>query len=317
MSSDLRILFATDLHGSDVTFRKFVNAGKQLKVDVLLLGGDLAGKAVVPIIRSNGDYTARVFGEEHTVQEGTALDELKARIRGSGQYVYVCDQERFDELKLDPDKVKAVFLDAMSSGLRDWLDLAAERVGDAGVRLIAVAGNDDPFELDDVISSHPFAELCDETVVTLDDQTAIVGFSGSNRTPWDSPREYEEEQIHERLAGVLATVPDPARAILNIHPPPADSGLDRAPALDAEFNILFESSGAVKMIPVGSVAVRSVIEEFQPLIGAHGHVHESRAVTHIGRSVVMNPGAEYSEGTLAAAFIRVTKKGVRTQFISG
>lgn len=266
MSSDLRILFATDLHGSDATFRKFVNAGKQLKVDVLLLGGDLAGKAVVPIIRSNGDYIARVFGQQHTVQDGGALDELKARIRGSGQYVYICDEERFQELKTDPEQVKRVFLEAMSSALQEWLDLAAERLEGTGARLIAVAGNDDPFELDEVIRSHPFAELCDERVVALDDQMTIVGFSGSNRTPWDSPREYEEEEIRDRVAGVLAEVPDPSRAILNVHPPPADSGLDTCPALDADLNIVFES-GAVKMIPVGSIAVRSVIEEFQPLLG--------------------------------------------------
>ncbi len=316
MSSDVRILFATDLHGSDTTFRKFVNASKQLHADVLLLGGDLAGKAVVPITRSNGKYTARVFGQEHVVEEGEALDELKRSIRATGQYVYVCDVERFEELKADPEEVKAVFLEAMTSALQDWFDLAAERLAGTGTRLVAIAGNDDPFELDTVIAEHPFAELCDERSVAIDDRLTVVGFSGSNRTPWDSPREYEEAEISERLKRAMSHVQDPASAILNVHPPPADTGLDTAPKLDAELNIVFES-GSVKMIPVGSTAVRSIIAEYQPLVGAHGHVHESRAISKLGRTVIVNPGSEYSEGMLAAVFIRVTKKGVRTQFLSG
>jgi Icc-related predicted phosphoesterase len=316
MSSDLRILFATDLHGSETTFRKFVNASKQLNADVLLLGGDLAGKAVVPITKSNGRYTARVFGKEHIVEEGDGLDELKRSIRATGQYVYVCDVERFEALKGDPEQVKAVFMEAMCTILRDWFDLAAERLALTGTRLVAIAGNDDPFEMDAVIAEHPFAELCDERVVSIDDRLTVVGFSGSNHTPWDSPREYDEAEILARLTRVMSEVPDPASTILNVHPPPADSGLDTAPKVDSELNIVFES-GAVKMIPVGSTAVRSIIEEFQPLLGAHGHVHESRAVTKLGRTVIVNPGSEYSEGMLAAAFIRVTKKGVRTQFLSG
>jgi uncharacterized protein len=315
-SGDVRLLFATDLHGSDATFRKFVNAAKQLSVDVMLLGGDLAGKAVVPVIGENGHYTARVFGREQTVESGSALDDLNRAIRATGQYVYVCDRERFEDLRTSPAEIESVFADAMSTALVEWLDLAHERLAGTGIRLVAVAGNDDPFPLDAVIDEHPFAELCDERIVELEGGLEIVGFSGSNRTPWDSPREYDEDEIERRLTAVMDTVADPARAILNVHPPPAQTGLDSAAQLDADFNVVFES-GAVKMIPVGSTAVREAIERYQPLLGAHGHVHESRGMAHLGSSLVLNPGSEYGEGLLAAALVRITRKGVKGQFLSG
>ena len=54
----VRLFFATDVHGSEACWRKFINSGKHYEADVLILGGDMTGKAVVPIIdNGGGKYT--------------------------------------------------------------------------------------------------------------------------------------------------------------------------------------------------------------------------------------------------------------------
>src|SRR5258708_20217704 len=59
----LRIFFATDVHGSEVCFRKFLAAAKVYQADLLILGGDFAGKALVPVLTQDGELHARVGGE--------------------------------------------------------------------------------------------------------------------------------------------------------------------------------------------------------------------------------------------------------------
>jgi len=57
------------------------------------------------------------------------------------------------------------------------------------------------------------------------------------------------------------------------------------------------------MEPVGSTAVRELIEEYQPPLSLHGHIHESRGKTRIGETIAINPGSVYSEGSLQGAVI--------------
>ena len=49
-SNQIKILYTTDIHGSDVIFKKFLNAGKIYKVNYLIIGGDIAGKYLTPIV---------------------------------------------------------------------------------------------------------------------------------------------------------------------------------------------------------------------------------------------------------------------------
>jgi hypothetical protein len=57
------------------------------------------------------------------------------------------------------------------------------------------------------------------------------------------------------------------------------------------------------MISVGSKAVRAAIEKYQPLVGLHGHIHESRSAQKIGRTTCINPGSEYGEGILRGCLV--------------
>jgi len=69
------VYYASDIHGSDRLWRKFVNAGPFYGADVLVMGGDLAGKAVLPIVRQNGGYIARELDGERVPLEA-ALSRL-------------------------------------------------------------------------------------------------------------------------------------------------------------------------------------------------------------------------------------------------
>jgi Icc-related predicted phosphoesterase len=312
-----RYLFATDLHGSEVAFRKFVNSGLTLKADVLVLGGDLTGKALVPLITENGGYTADFNGQSTYAEAGEAAEQLERTIRLSGQYPIRVTQEEYEELRLDPTLVTRRFHQAMRASLTSWFDLAQERLAGRDVRLLVIAGNDDPFEIDPALSGHPFAEFIDGRVLTLADGTEVLGFGGSNPTPWNSPREYPEGDIASRLGVLARELHDPAQSIWNVHVPPRDTGLDTAAEIDGEFRVV-RDGGQARTIPVGSQAVRDLIEEVEPGLGVHGHVHESRAVAHLGASIVVNPGSEYGEGILRAALIkRHPKKGYQVQVFSG
>jgi Icc-related predicted phosphoesterase len=57
--------------------------------------------------------------------------------------------------------------------------------------------------------------------------------------------------------------------------------------------------------PVGSTAVRAAIEEHQPLLSLHGHIHESGGAVRIGRTLAINAGSEYGEGVLRGVLVTV------------
>jgi uncharacterized protein len=64
--------------------------------------------------------------------------------------------------------------------------------------------------------------------------------------------------------------------------------------------------------------VREFIEERQPLIGLHGHMHESKAATYLGSTLCLNPGSEYTLGTLCGALVVIGDRAVIShQFIVG
>jgi hypothetical protein len=111
---------------------------------------------------------------------------------------------------------------------------------------------------------------------------------------------------------------NPAKTIFNLHVPPLRTPLDQAMLLDEEMRPVLRGGSPV-IDGVGSSAVRSAIEAYQPLLSLHGHIHESRGTTKLGRTVAVNPGSEYSEGVLRGALITVSeRKGLKGfQLVSG
>src|SRR6266568_2674048 len=77
LSRRTTIFFATDIHGSERCFIKFINAAKFYQADVLILGGDITGKAMVPIVRqANGAsirYRATFLGQTPVLESEEAV----------------------------------------------------------------------------------------------------------------------------------------------------------------------------------------------------------------------------------------------------
>jgi Icc-related predicted phosphoesterase len=63
--------------------------------------------------------------------------------------------------------------------------------------------------------------------------------------------------------------------------------------------------GQIVLKPAGSTAVRKFIEQVQPLVALHGHIHESAGHVRIGRTLCINAGSEYTEGIVKAALINL------------
>ena len=307
----LRLFFATDIHGSDVCFRKFLAAAKVYEAGALILGGDFAGKALVPVLPQDGSLTARVEGQAVSVP-AAEWDRLAAEINRAGFYPVRMEADELAALNDDPAALDQLFRREIVAQLQRWCDLAAERL-DPAVRCIITPGNDDPLEADAVLVAHPRvecpeAELCDLGPVVMA-SLGVVPY-----TPWNTERETSEEDLGKQISQMLDQVPEDRNAILNIHCPPYASGLDDAPELDDTLKPVIRG-GRPSIIPVGSHAVREVIRRYQPTVGLHGHIHESRAAQKIGRTVCVNPGSDYGSGVLRGAIVDIAEDGTCLDFL--
>jgi uncharacterized protein len=307
----LRIFFATDVHGSDRCFRKFLAAAKVYEADVLLLGGDIAGKGLIPIRAENGTLSATVHGEVVTVPAEEEA-RLRADINRHGLYGVPVDATQAARLREDPQYVERMFREQIAEQVRQWCELADERLSPE-VRCIITPGNDDPFEVDGVLENAPRIEcpegrLCDLGPVLL------ASMGDVTPTPWNTDREYSEEELSRRIAVMLDEVEPDRRAIVNFHCPPYGSGLDVAPELDETLKPVIRG-GRPSFVSVGSKAVRDAIRQYQPVVGLHGHIHESRAVQKIGQTVCLNPGSDYSADLLRGAVVDIAEDGSYLDFL--
>jgi uncharacterized protein len=313
-----RIFFVTDVHGSDKCFRKFVNAGKFYNANVLINGGDIAAKLIVPFVKvSDGGYTCKYAGQEYTLKSKEKLDEMVKNIGDLGCYTYVVEPGELAEISASKERQDALFLQLMKESLERWMRLAEERLKGTGIKCYISPGNDDPFEIDEILNSSDYVVNPEEKVVTIDGEHEMLTLGTANRTPWDTPREADEDVLQQKIDKMATQVKEMKKAIFNFHVPPIDTVLDKAPKLDGNLKQVV-SSGHVVMISAGSTAVRRSIEKYQPLMGLHGHIHESGGTTKIGRTMCFNPGSEYSSGRLTGFLGEVEGESIKShQLISG
>lgn len=310
----LTLFYVADLHGSEKCFRKFLSAARVYEADVLILGGDITGKAFVPLVeRSDGAFGATLMGTRELVRGDEAIADLESRIRFNGFYPFRATPERLAELDADPDGRGRFFSELMAAEVRRWVAIADERLRGSRATCLIMPGNDDEPLVGDILRES-------ERVINPEDELVEIGgvqfvsYGYSNITPWHSPRELDEDALEARLETIVAAA-DPARpAVFNFHVPPHDTGIDEAPEIRADFSLVGGSNA--RMVPVGSHAVRRVIERHQPLLGLHGHIHEGRGSARLGRTVVVNPGSEYNTGTLRGALVKVQGERVDVQFVS-
>jgi hypothetical protein len=306
-----RLFFVTDVHGSDRCFRKFLNAAKVYKADCLILGGDITGKMLVPIVeQSDGRYALTLFGESVTIDK-SQLEETQKSICDAGQYCFVTNPKEIEELNASTERMDQVFNECILATLSSWLALAEERLKGTNVKCYISPGNDDKLEIDRLLVDSGCLANPENKVVQLDGGYEMITLGYANQTPWKSPREVTEEKLGEMIERLASGLARPESSIFNLHVPPSETELDKAPAVDAEFRYVKDGL-TVKMIHAGSTAVRSSIEKHQPLLGLHGHIHESRGFVRIGRTLCLNPGSEYGDGILRGALVNLEGNKVKT-----
>ncbi|MBA2313349.1 MAG: metallophosphoesterase [Actinobacteria bacterium] len=317
-----RLFFATDVHGSDDCFKKFLNAATLYKADAIILGGDITGKTVVPIIENaDGGYGCEFQGHRHRMRSLTEVEKFEKLINRSGSYPYRTTESEMERLMRSPESVDEVTQGLTIDRVREWVKLAEERLGDSGITVVMGAGNDDFPEIDGVINESSFVINHHERVFRITEHHEMIGLGYANQTPWDCPRDISEEELGRKIDEVANQVEDMERCIFCIHVPPVDSTIDLCPQLDSSVyppRMISDSTGQPLMFGAGSTAVREAIERYEPALGLHGHIHESRGVTRIGRTMCINPGSEYSEGLLRGAIINLTPDKVLSyQLTSG
>jgi Icc-related predicted phosphoesterase len=303
-----KLFFATDIHGSDICWTKFLNAGKFYEADVLILGGDMTGKAVVPVVHQGGATHTTVLLEQEFVT--TTEDELKdiiKRIRSRGYYPYITNPDEISELDSNPGRVNEIFREQVLKVVQQWMDLADKKLDGTDLKVYCSPGNDDMEEVDEIIRCSKRVLLVEGQVTALDQHHEMIASGWSNRTPWNTEREEDEDQLKVRYEAMISQLKDPRNAVFNIHVPPHKSGLDEAPELDKDLRPVLAGNS---MIPVGSTALRAAIEKVQPLLSLHGHIHEGRGAMRIGKTLCINPGSMYEQGTLLGAIVKLGKNKV-------
>ena len=314
-----RIFYVADIHGSERCFRKWLNAVEVYRPDVLVFGGDIAGKVLVPIVEiAPGRYACDQFGETVELESGSALDAYRRQVRAGGRYDVVLSAEEKRRYDDDPGLVeRELFPRVVCDSVRAWMALADERLHGRQVPALMMLGNDDYPDLCEHLQGEHVANVEGE-VVELPGGYEMISLGYSNRTPWDSPRELDEADLAARVEGMAAKLADPAWAVFNLHCPPKDSYIDQAALLDENFTPRTEG-GQMVVAGVGSTAIRAAIERYQPLLGLHGHIHESPGVQKLGRTVVVNPGSDYADGVLRGAIVTLNRrKGVASwQLVQG
>ena len=309
-------IFSTDIHGSETCWRKFLNSAKAFKVDALVLSGDMTGKIMVPILRRpDGKYYATFMKEKYVLSE-SEIPEFSKKVRRVSYLPYVTTPEEADKIAADEGRREKLFEDLEKQVVKYWLDLIPEKVP-PNCRVIISPGNDDKLAIDEVIEQHPHAVYGEENVVALDEEHEVACVGWSNPTPWKSPRECSEEELYERMKKVVQQIKNMKTAVFCFHCPPYDSEIDRAPLLDKDLRPIVRA-GSHQFGPAGCKATRRIIEEYQPLLGLHGHIHESPGFCQIRRTKCLNPGSEYGEGILKAYLVEIDgDKITRLQRVEG
>jgi Icc-related predicted phosphoesterase len=311
VSKPTRLFFVADLHGSERCFRKFLNAASVYKANVLLIGGDISAKTITPLFPENAGWAGTYLGARRWVPEGTGLERFEADLKTRGTLPYRTTRDAWTETLADRAKGDALFRDLALAQLRDWLRLAETRLKGSGVRTLVGLGNDDLDEMETVLGASEYVELTDREILLIDDHELLT-LPYSNPTPWGTNRELPEEEIARRLDELSRRLEAPSRAIFNVHVPPMATPLDMAPKLDSRLTKVMTPGGEPELVHVGSPSLRAAIERVQPLLGLHGHIHESKGFVTIGRTGCLNPGSGYPEGVLQGAVIDLDRDRVRS-----
>lgn len=304
----MKIFFATDVHGSEICWKKFISAGKFYQVDTLILGGDMTGKAIIPIIaQGGGKYKVTLLEQETILETQEQVDKMVATITNRGYYPYVTTPDEVAEISNTPGRSDQLFVEQVLKTAQRWMEYADAKLAGTGIKAYVCPGNDDIFEIDQVIAQSKSVKMVEGQLIHLDDQHEMISSGWANPTPWDTHREESEDKLRVRFEAVASQVRNPQTAVFNLHPPPYGSGLDEAPELTKDLRPAYAGRS---LIAVGSHATLEMIEKYQPLLGLHGHIHEGKGMRKYKRTTCFNAGSMYEQGILLGVVVELKKDKV-------
>lgn len=310
----MRFFFATDVHGSEICWKKFISGGKFYEVDTLILGGDMTGKAIIPIIAQGKDKWKVTLLEQETILEGKeAVDKMVTTIMNRGYYPHLTDPDEVKEIAETPGRSDELFAEYVIKTIQRWMEYADEKLAGTGITCYVCPGNDDVFEIDKVIEQSKTVKLAEGKVIWLDENHEMISTGWSNPTPWDTHREEEDEKLLQRIEGMISQLKNVSNAVFNLHAPPYGSGLDEAPELTKDLRLAYAGRS---MVPVGSKAVLHVIEKYQPLLSLHGHIHEGKGTRKYRRTLCINAGSQYEQGILQGVVVELEPKKIRSYVLT-
>ena len=294
----VRILFATDLHGADLVFRKFLNAGSVYEADIAVLGGpDREAHRAGCRDRRRGPGRPTGSRRCHRPRErqrrlGRDRGPKPRSISGAG------DDGEYHRLEGDAAEREKLFERECLEQVQRWLALGRERLEPHQIPLYVTGGNDDYEFIEPALTEDPYAINANGQVVVVGPGLEMISTGLGNITPWNCPRDVTEDELSRVIEGMAAHVTEPTRAIFNFHVPPFGSGLDSCPRLDTSVSPPRPMAG--ELMAAGSTAVRAAIEKYGPLLSLHGHIHESASVTkrrpyHVRESWKRIPGRSTSQ----------------------
>jgi Icc-related predicted phosphoesterase len=302
----MKLYCTTDLHGSTKCWKKFLATPKYYQADVIVIGGDITGKLIVPIVHPpTGRAEATFMGRKRKFRKEQEIGKFKGTVADSGQYAVEMSKDEYQAFQQDPSKLDNLFTRILVERVEEWVAMADERLAGQNVRCLVSAGNDDIFEIDEALAASETIEMHDCRVLDLDGGFQIFGCSYANMTPWHCPRDISEEELAAKLEPLVGQIRNMDRAIFDLHAPPYDTGLDEAPELREDMSYVRDATGQPNMVPVGSKTVRDVLQKNQPMLGLHGHIHESAGIRKLGKTTIVNPGSEYGEGVLRGVLVEL------------
>jgi len=310
----MKIFYATDVHGSEICWKKFISASKFYETDVLILGGDMTGKAIIPIIaQGNEVYKVTLAEQESLINGQDEVNKMVQNIQNRGYYPYLTNPDEVEEILSSPGNSDKLFLEQVLLTIQRWMDYADKKLAGTGIRCYVCPGNDDMFEIDKVIQESKTVENVEGKVVQLDEYHELISSGWTNPTPWTTHREEPEEELKKRLEMVISLANDPSRSIFNFHAPPYGSGLDDAPELTSDMRPAFAGRS---LVPVGSHSVMEMIDKYEPLLGLFGHIHEGKGTRKYKKTLCINPGSMYEQGMLHGAVVEIKPKKVGTYVLT-
>ena len=216
-----RIVFATDVHGSERCFLKFTNSWKVFEANVLILGGDITGKMVVPIVEMpDGKYKTTYLGKDMNLKNMDKVKEMEKCITDSGFYPYVTTKDEIEKICAKKSEQDKLMEKLMKERMEKWVKIAEERLTGKGVKCYITGGNDDPAFVDTILAKSKVVEDPENKVVEIDKDHEMISSGFSNMTPWHCPRDISEEELAKKIKAVASKVKDMSSCVFNFHCPP-------------------------------------------------------------------------------------------------